>query len=235
MPQSRTIDHEVFKIKRANSDQASMWDDYEFGRPGHHVFYLNDFFTYTSGQWTVTESDAAATQATTDSHGGVLLLTNGAADAADMTLQLGEVAGESIACAAGRTVWFETRLSISDATQSNIVVGLHVTDTSPLASAPADGIYFRKDDGDTNIDCVARNTSAESVEAGVTTIGTTMIKLGFKVVGTSQIQFWVNDVLEATLTTNIPTTEIRPSFTIRNGEAVAKTMSIDYVCIAATR
>lgn len=232
----QNFNHESLRIKRSADDQPSMWDDFQFGRPGIMSVYYNDFHTYDANDWTVTETQAGATEATTDSHGGVLLITNTAADNDIVGLQLGESSGESLAVAAGRNIWFECRFQINDATQSDFVIGLHVTDTSPVASAPADGIYFRKDDGDTSLDCVCRASSTSSEEAAVATVAdTTNITVGFKVTGTGLCEFWVNNVLEATLTTQIPTTEIRPSFCIQNGEAVAKTMSVDYIIVAATR
>ena len=47
--------------------------------PRYHTFF-DDFDTYTAGQWTVTETDAGATQALADGDGGWLLITNTATE-----------------------------------------------------------------------------------------------------------------------------------------------------------
>lgn len=233
MPQTREFDYELAKIRRANSDQESMWDGFTYGRPNFNAVYSEDFYTYTAGDWTVTETDASATEALTDAQGGILLLTNTAADNDLIGMQLGAC---SATPASGRTIWYEILFLISDATQLDYLVGLHVTDTSPIASAPANGIWFRKDDGDTNIDCTCMNTSVASELTAVATASATLyVKLGFKVTGTQLCEFWVNDVKKGSITTQIPTVVLRPSFCLQNGEAVAKTMKVDYMVVASTR
>lgn len=235
MPTYRDLDRDAWRLTR--NETPNMWEGFEFGRPGRMVYYFNDFLSFIPTEWTITEVEAGAgdaSEAITDEHGGVLLITNDAADNDAVTLQLGgQTAGESIACASGRLVYFETRLKISDATQSDFLAGLVVTDTTPLAHT--DGIIFRKDDGDTALDLSVSNTSVASTELNVFTVGTTYMKLGFKVIGLDKVEFWVNDNLEATISSNVPSTEIRPTLHIQNGEAVAKTMSVDYICVAATR
>jgi len=212
-----------------------MWDDFEFGRPGRMACYFDDFFVFTAANWVVTET-GTNTQAITDEHGGVLLLTNAAADDDRTGLQLGNTGdagtGESIAPASGRLIYYETRLKISDATQSDFVAGLVTTDTTPLTSA--NSIKFQKDDGDTQLDVIAENTT-QSIQTNVFTVTTGYMVLGFKVTGLDKIEYWVNNNKVATIQTNITSTEMRPTFHIQNGEAVAKTMSIDYLFVAATR
>lgn len=230
----RELDREAWRLTRGENE--GMWEGFEFGRPGRMVYYFDDFFDITLAKWVITEV-GTATQAITDEHGGILLLTNGATDDNATTLQLGNTAdggtGESIAMAAGRLVYFETRLKISDATQSDFLAGLVITDTTPLANS--NGVYFRKDDGDTQLDIECNNTSVASTLTNVFTVGTTYMTLGFKVTGLDKAEFWVNNQKVGTINSQIPTTEIRPTFHIQDGEAVAKTMSIDYLCVAATR
>lgn len=230
----RELDREAWRLTRGENE--GMWEGFEFGRPGRMAYYFQDFFAWTAAEWVVTET-GTNTQAITDEHGGVLLLTNAAADNDLTSLQLGNTGdaatGESIACASGRVVFFETRLKISDATQSDFLAGLVVTDTTPLANA--NGIHFIKDDGDTQLDIVTTNTSVSTIQTNVFTVGTSYMKLGFKVTGLDKVEYWVNDVKVGTNSSQIPTTEIRPTFHIQNGEAVAKTMSIDYFVVAATR
>ncbi len=224
MPQERIIDHEVFQVKRANSDQESFWDGYKFGA-NTHLFseYKNHFNAYASGDWTVTETGSGSRVAT-DEVGGVLLVTNGASDDDANRFQL---VGESFLPAAGKTIWLEARIKISDATQSDFVFGMCVTDTTPLATA--NGVKFQKDDGDTNIDLLVSNGSADSSVLALATMSTSHIRYGLKINGLSSVDYWIDGIKKGTLTTAIPATEMKLTMMIQNGEAVAKTMSVDYI------
>ena len=79
--------------------------------------YMEDFDYYTAGDWTVTETQAGATQALADGDGGLLLLTNSAADDDLNALQK---KGESFRFAAGKKLWFEARFKVSDAPSSGV-------------------------------------------------------------------------------------------------------------------
>lgn len=200
--------------------------------------YFDDFDTYTAGQWTVTETQAGATQALTNADGGVLLLTNSAADDDLNALQK---VGESFLIATGKEAYFKARFKVSDATQSDFVIGLQITDTTPLDVT--DGIYFRKDDGDASLDFVVmKDSTATTASAIVTVVDDTYLTVGFYFNGKDEIQYFAGtDSLNPTLLgksaiTNLPDDEeLTISFGIQNGEAVAKTMSIDYIFAAKAR
>lgn len=228
------LDGEGLVISRR--DQSSMWDGYHFGRMRNISEYRNDFHSITLAEWVITES-GAGTQTISDADNGILLLTNAAADDNSISMQLGNTAdggaGESFLPTAGRNIWFECRAAISDATQSDWLCGLVVTDTTPLANA--NGIYFRKDDGDTQIDFETNASSIASTSSNIFTMNTGFITYGFKVTGTNLVEAYINDVLVARHTTQIPTTELRLTFHIQNGEGVAKSAQIDYVHVAQHR
>ena len=120
--------------------------DYGLPAPTTWHTYMNDFDTYTAADWTVTEV-GVATQALADADGGELLITNAAAD--DNSSFSNKV-GESFLFATGKRMIFEARVKISDATQSDMVLGLQITDTTPLAVS--DGVYFLKADGAATVD-----------------------------------------------------------------------------------
>lgn len=67
----------------------------------------------------------------------------------------------------GKEILYQTRVRFGESTstdmpaQCDFAAGLAVLDTTILASAPAAGFYFRKDDGDALLDCVVRAGSAE--------------------------------------------------------------------------
>ena len=111
------------------------------------------------------------------------------------------------------------------------LVGLHVTDTSPIVSAPSDGVYFRKDDGDTDIDFEVRASSAQvAAAAGIATATTNFVRLDFYFDGVDTIHYFVDEEEKGTIeTTSFPTTELAVSFAVQNGEAVAKTLTVDWI------
>jgi len=235
MAVSRKIDHELFEVSRADSDQESMWDGFKFGANMDYFVYENDFFTYAAGDWTVTETQGGQTQALTDEVGGVLKCSL-VGDSEDdvMGLQLG---AESFLPAAGKEIWFECRVKVDEATQSDFLFGLSDTDTAIPGAQPSDGIYFYKADGSTSVGAYCTSSSVSSSEAGVNTYAAAYVKLGFRVKGVSEVDFWVNDVKVATIEGSIPTTELRVSLGIADGDGAggADYMYIDYVKCAQTR
>jgi hypothetical protein len=68
-------------------------------------------------------------------------------------------------------------------------------------------------------------------------VNDTFISLGFYYDGASSIQYSVNGVVVGTsVTTNLPDDEdLTVSIALQNGEAVAKTMTVDYVFVAKER
>ena len=65
----------------------------------------------------------------------------------------------------------------------------------------------------------------------------TFVRLGFFYDGASAIEYSVNGVTKGTsVTTNLVDDEdLTVSFAIQNGEAVAKTMTVDYIFVAKER
>jgi hypothetical protein len=197
-----------------------------------HTYY-EDFDYYVAANWTVTETQAGATQALTDGDGGLLLITNTAAD--DDLVALQKV-GESYRFASGKELFFEARLKVSDATQSDVVIGLQITDATPLDVS--DGVFFIKADGSTSVSLlVEKNGTATTTSSVATMANDTFISLGFYYDGASSIQYSVNGVVKGTsVTTNLPDDEdMTVSIALQNGEAVAKTMTVDYVFVAKER
>lgn len=192
-----------------------------------HKFF-DDFDKYAAGDWIVTETQAGATQALADGDGGQLLLTNSGTDDDVVALQL---AKESFTIESGKKAWFTARIKGSAATEMDWLVGLHVTDTSPIASGPSDGVYFRKDDGDTNIDIAVVASSATVAEVnGIATATTSFVRLDFYFDGVDTIHYFVDGEEIGTIeTTSFPTTELSVSFALQNGETAAATLTVDWI------
>lgn len=211
-----------------------------FGLPdpsSWHV-YFDDFDTFNTGDWTITTVEGGAgdaTEALTDEDGGVLLITN---DAADDDSDFFDKKGESFLMAAGKRAFFKARIKTSDATQSDVLIGLQITDTTPLDAT--DGIYFIKSDGSTSVSIVCRKnatTGSTSATAG-TMADATWIELAWYYDGKGNLAYFVDGVQKGTLDASssyLPDTELTVSFGIQNGEAVAKTLSVDYILAAKER
>ena len=207
----------------------------ELGQPAATLYhtYFEDFDYYAAADWTVTETDAGATQALTDGDGGLLLITNTAADNDLVSLQK---KGESFRFASGKPLFFEARFKVSDATQSDVVIGLQITDTTPLDVT--DGVFFIKADGAATVNfLVEKNNTATTASAMATIADDTYIRLGFYYDGVSAVQYFVNgSIAGSSVTTNLPDDEdMTITIAIQNGEAAAKTMTVDYVYVAKER
>jgi len=198
--------------------------------------YEEDFFNYDIGDWTLTTVEAGAgdaTEAIADEAGGVLLITN---DAADDDSDEFQKVGEAFKLIAGKPLYFEARVKVSDAIQSDMIIGLCITDTTLLGGL-SDGVYFIKDDGDANLDFVTEKNSTETkADTGVDLVNATYVILGFYWDGAGNVTPYVNGEAKTTHATNVPDDEeLRVSFGIKNGEAVAKTMSVDYIKVVQKR
>jgi hypothetical protein len=221
---------------------SALWN-YPAPDPTKAHSYFNDFFTYVAADWTVTSVGTTPTRAlAADEPFGALLCTISSADNDSTQLQL---TTSNFSLAAGKKAWFKTRLKVSDATQSDFLVGLAILDTTLQGSTDGagctDGIFFNKDDGDALIDFqVQKNaTTGQNRSVGVATCAdNTYVTLGWYFDGASSCTCYVDDVAKATIDASsayLPDTVITPSVAMQNGEAVAKTMTIDYIFAAIER
>ena len=143
-----------------------------------------DFDKYTAGDWVITTTEAgtgSATEALTSADGGVLLITNAAGDDDFDSLQWAGGSGavyESYLFDASKDFFFKCRVKVNGATQSDMIVGLHITDTTPVA-AITDGIYFLKSDGSTTVSLVVNKDSTATTTSAGTMADDTWTTLGF--------------------------------------------------------
>ena len=193
----------------------------------------------SAGGWTITVTEAGAGDAASafsGETGGALTLTCDAADNDNIFVQKKPAA---FTLAAGKKAFFKARFKVSDATQSDFVIGLQVIDTTPLAVT--DGIYFQKDDGDAQLDvyCQKDASTGQTSATNIATIAdSTYLTVGWYYDGISSVRYYVNDVHKGTLdgsSTYLPDTVLAVSFGIQNGEAVAKVMTVDYIIAAVER
>ena len=204
--------------------------------PTKWITYFNDFHTYVAGDWTITTTEAGsgnASEALTNVQGGCLLITN---DDADNDADFFNSTVESFKFASGKKTFFKSRFKVSDATQSDFVMGLQITDTTPLAVS--DGVYFMKDDGDASLDFHVEKDGSDTTASAIATVADdTFLIVGLYYDGKSAIEYYVDDVkLGTSVTTNLPDDEeLAISFGIQNGAAAAKTMTVDYIFASQER
>ena len=201
--------------------------------PAPHKYhqYFNDFDTYLASDWTITTTEdgtGSASEALADGDGGVLLVTNAAGDNDHDFFQLVK---EGFKFESGKQIGFHIRFKTNDATQSDIVAGLQLTDTTPLDVT--DGIFFLKEDGAATISFIVEKDSSQSTLTLPNSLADdTFMTLGF-IYDPKDQKFHVfqNNVLAGTVvSTNAPDDEeLTLSFGIQNGAAAAKTLSVDYV------
>jgi len=208
---------------------SSLFANFPLPRDSSLIEYFNDFFTYTTNRWVVTETQAGATQALTAGSGGWLLLTNSAADDDLVALQKTPA---MLDLSATKQTWFTSRFKVSDATQSDVVIGMQVVDTTPLDVT--DGIYFLKADGAATVNIICRKdatTGSTSASAIATMVSDTFIQLDWYYDGAGYLFYAVNGTVGGSLSvaSYFPDTTVTVSFGIQNGEAVAKTMTVDWV------
>ena len=197
---------------------------------------FTDFHDYVAADWVITTTEAGAgdaTEAVGNLAGGVLVVTN---DAADDDKDFFQWAGNKGAVAetfkfvSGKKLQFVFRGKLSDATQCDFFAGLYITDTDPVGGL-SDGIYFRKLDGSTTLYLVAEKDSTETTLAVATLANDTYVVLEFYYDGGDRISAYVSGsrVGSIAVTTAPDDEELALSFGIQNGEAAAKVLSVDYI------
>lgn len=204
-----------------------------------HTWWYDDFNCYATGDWTLTETQAGATEALTTGHGGQLLITNTSADNDVASIQ--HVAA-SFTFAANRKAWMAFRLKASEVTDFEILVGLAAVDTSPIASLPADGAYFYKADDAATWAFQTRGSSAALQTSSnlATQVVNTFQKLAMYYDGGVTIQLFIDGAKVGTITgasfaALFPTADLAVTIAVQAGAAAAKTMTIDYGLVAMER
>lgn len=223
-----------------NSEAAAIFNALKEPDSTKYHKYFEDFDYYNSGDWTVTETQAGATQALANGDGGRILLTNSAAD--NDINQIQKI-GQSFTFTAGKKLFFRALLQCSDATNSDVVVGLQVAnvDASDLATV-TDGMFFYKADDATAVSVYLRkNTGAGAVTAVVTggnMANTTDITFEAFYDGVDRLYYGYNSNIIGYVdasATYLPDTSLAPVLEVKNGAAAAKTVTCDYIFVAKER
>ena len=179
---------------------------------------------------TVVEVGAGTSTAVlADVAGGALLITTAGNENDGWSMQLGNPnSGEWCSFAAEYPTYFGVRFAINDVDQSDVFLGLAVTDTALLGGV-TDGMYFRSVDGSAVLNFVMEKDSAESTTAVATLADDTYITAEFLYSG-SYVYVYIDGALVASIAdtdTNFPNNELlRLSVEYLTGEATANTCYI---------
>lgn len=166
--------------------------------------------------------------------GGALLITTDANENDGVCLTLD---GESYSMSSSqKALYFGARLQISNATESDLFVGLSITSTDILGGV-TDSVGFRKVDASTAMEFITEKDSTETATASVlTVVAATNYALEFFFDGTS-VEAFVNGASVGKHTANICNDELlTPSIHFLTGSANARTCQVDWVrCIQIGR
>lgn len=208
--------------------------------PGVHK-YLQEFVALpadegtgdpTEFEITVVEAGAlTSTAVVTDQAGGALLITTAGDENDGWSMQLGAVAGESVFLDVENQVYLGVKFQVSDATDSDILVGLTVTDTAVLGGV-TDGMYFRSVDGSTDLCFYTELNSAEGNTTVATLANNTDVTVEFLFDG-DNVTPYANGVAFATTHRTAATfpddEELRLTVEYLNGAAGAETCTMSWL------
>lgn len=207
-----------------------------FPDPSRNITYFDEFHTYTAAEWTVTETQAGATQAvSTGASGGILLLTNATGTTDVNQIQL---VNETFKLSSGKQFYLKARFALT-ATLANFgaLVGLAITDTTAVAGV-SDGIFFRKPTGSSTLSAVVCKGSTETTQALGTMVSGTYVVAELYYDGASSIECFLDGAKIGTVaTTNLPNTE-ELAVTIASVNATtgaANVLACDYLLASLER
>lgn len=211
--------------------------------PFFYANYEDDFLHYNTGDYTVTASGGSVAATAASGSGGRILLTTGAVAGNFAELQLSTAGFQYTA---GKKLAYLARIQGAAVSTQAWILGLINTTATPF-TAVADGIYFSKAAGSTNI---VVNVVTGSATIGTTTITTaglannTDIDLGFYVdrLGNIKIFFGNNlegnkrqdfatlgpmaGILASSLTGSITSVLLNPTLAVSNGATAAATTAV---------
>ena len=224
-----------FKNGLTNVAKGNTLEEYIALDPTKAHEYFSDFDTFTAADWVLTAiSVGAGTSAVTlpDTDGGVALITTAANENDGLWAQN---TAETFLLETGKKTWIKSRFFVGDAIQSDIIIGLHSTSTTPQAATmrflfesvdASAAMYFNVDDNTTDVDSATVVTLADD----------TFVTVGAYYDGVSTIRLYANDVHTATMRdVDIPGAEMAFGFGYINGAAGAETAGFDYLMVSKER
>lgn len=226
-----------------NATRNTTLKDFLGPDPTKYFTQFVDFtgLDYTAAAWTVTETQAGATQALVAANAageyGVLALVNAAGTTDINSIQL--TTAQTYIASTAKRWWLKGRISRDNA-DAAMGFGVQAANATPFALA--DGIFaYVAGAATTATFAVAEGssiTTATSASAYGTSALNTFVTLGMSYNGRDRIDCFVDDVLVTSITTltNIPdAAALLLTVSTQNTTANARTMHADYVFFAVER
>lgn len=197
-----------------------------------YIMKPGDDLDATQGSFviTVTQASGSSTIVASETAGKLALLTTGGTEYDGLNVQL---RGEAFKITTGKPLYFGAKVEVSDATQCDLLIGLHKLNTAPMnvaashaVSGTNDGIFFLKLDGGTTLLAKSYVANAETNSAVFgTAFSTTAIWLEFYFDGDTLFAF-VNGTQVGSWTSGFPTEDLTPTINFRTGSANSRTLTI---------
>lgn len=192
---------------------------------------------YRAADWTVTATGTSPVAASLVPDAAILITTENVEYAGDNM----QILGTKFKLESGKPVYFGTKLTVSNATQCDLLVGLAGTDTtltnasgSHAIAVGASAIAFTKLDEVTTCYFKTITTATEGNSATAFTLDTNPHWYEFYWDGVS-VTGYIDGVKIACFTTSIPSAVLTPSICFRAGTTTAVTCTIHKMVTIAVR
>jgi len=236
----------IARVDTNADNSARFWNGYSDG-PGRTSFRNFRWDAIANGwdanNFTITEVGACTQTLSDADDGGAVIFLNSAADNDGQNIRVGKgtdgTGGAAITHKSNKLIFMEATIKLSEATQNDFYFGIYNKSTDAVGTIPTSGFFFRKDDGDTQLDivCVATGPGDTTQTVNVKTMDTGFHKYGIKITGGAKAEFYVDDLLIGTISTltSFPASTVfmAPQFAHQNGDAVARTMTMKDLYVAA--
>lgn len=193
--------------------------------------------TYRAADWTVTATGTSPVAASIVPDARVLITTPATEYAGDNMQML----GSRFKLESGKPVYFGAKLTVSNATQSDLLVGLCGVDTTLTAAdtghtiaVSAGGVFFSKLDESANGYFKSYATTAETNSALALTVDTAAHWYEIYYDG-AKLHGYIDGVLVGTFSSGLPTVVLTPSICFRAGTTTAVTCTIHEMRTIAVR
>lgn len=227
---------EIARVDLNSDGSAKFWN----GFSGRQIQKRYRSFRWTAAEngwdantFTITETGSATQTLSDVDDGGAVILLNAGADNDKTVVRQGKgtdgTGGLYITHKPNKKIYIEGVFKLNAATEIDWYFGVFNKSTDPVGTIPTSGFFFRKDDGDTQIDCVTvgAGTSTTTTSTNIATQDTNYHTFGIKVYGGTKVEYYIDDVIVATHTntSNLPASTVfmAPHLCVQNGDAVTPT------------
>lgn len=249
MPQLGThISHPLkYKAQKVNSNGKEWFSNLTIGNDPDFTVFMNDYLKasdYSTADTTLTlvGTGTAVVNTTSNDINGVLLITTGAANGPDScnlqnkgaNVKFDASVGSNNAALAGKRLWFETALAVSNVADVDLFIGL--SQISTTIQSANDRAGFRMTNGAATVALEASLGGVlKSQASGQSLVAATQTMLGMRYDGGNAIHYYINRNWVGTATVDIPTADLAYGIYVASNSANARTASVDYWFIAKER